>query len=309
MQGMARNALFLSAFLTGCTGAIPNSTSGSNEVFTPGNGYERFYSSADHNFRYAFAEHQAPTRRGIRSERFELRDGDCGGSDCGNPRYRTEIQMPTKSNPANVGKDIWYGWSFLNSGVPSFTREDSLRLVFGQWGMPGGATPAIRLIQLGMDEGNWAACQNTTCAGSAIKRGDIVVQLADMNRVFSWGKDKNEGYVCRLFEMQDQQNRWVDLVMNTNFSDNEDGYLRIWVNGELRCNYSGAIVSPDSLLKGHKPGHRRGIFSSYTERWTKTHGAKPKPTLVVYYDEFAVGSSRSQVDPALREQSNRPAID
>jgi len=309
MQRIARTALLLSVFLTGCIDANPNSTSGNADVFSPGNNYEGFYSPADHNFRYVFADHHAPTRRGSRSERFELRDGDCGGSDCGNPRYRTEIQMPTKSNPAKVGKDIWYGWSFLNSGVPSFTRKDSLRLVFGQWGMLGGATPAIRLIQLGKDEGNWAACQNTTCAGSVINHGDVAIQLADMNRAFSWGKGKNEGYVCRLFEMQDQQNRWVDLVMNTNFSDREGGYLRIWVNGELRCNYSGPIVSPDSLLKGSKPGHRRGIFSSYTERWTKTHGAKPKPTLVVHYDEFAVGFSRSQVDPALREQANKPAID
>lgn len=303
MQILARTVLFLSISLTGCIDVVPSPTSGNAAVFSPDNGYERLYSPADHNFRYVFAEHHAPTRRGRRSERFELRDGDCGGSDCGNPRYRTEIQMPSKSNPAKVGKDIWYGWSFLNSGVPSFTRKDSLRLVFSQWGLPGGATPAIRLIQLGSDEGNWAACQDSTCANSATNQGDVVIQLADMNRAFSWGKDKNEGYVCRLFEMRDHQDRWVDLVMNTNFSDSEDGYLRIWVNGDLRCNYAGPIVSPDSLLKGRKPGHRRGIFSSYTVRWTNSHGAKPKPNLVVYYDEFAVGSSRRQVDPALREQA------
>lgn len=309
MQLSARAVLFVSIFLTGCIDSIRQPTNENTDVFSPENGYERFYSPAEHNFRYVFAEHNAPTRRGLRSERYELRDGDCGGSDCGNSRYRTEIQMPTKQNPAKVGKDIWYGWSFLNAGLPSITRKDSLRLVFGQWGISGGATPAIRLIQLGEDEGNWAACQDTTCAGSATNHGDLVVQLADMNRALNWGNDKNDGYVCRLFEMKDHQNRWVDLVMNTNFSDSEDGYLRIWVNGDLRCNYSGSIVSADSLLKGNKPGHRRGIFSSYTDRWTKTYGAKPKPTLVVYYDEFAVGKSRAQVDPALREQAGKPAID
>jgi len=309
MQIPARTVLFLSIFLTGCIDSIRNPSSENADGFSPENGYERFYSPAEHNFRYVFAEHNAPTRRGIRSERYELRDGDCGGSDCGNARYRTEIRMPTKTNPAKVGKDIWYGWSFLNAGVPSFKRKDSLRLVFGQWGISGGATPAIRLIQLGEDEGNWAACQDTTCATSATNHGDLVVQLADMNRALNWGKDNNEGYVCRLFEMKHQQYRWVDLVMNTNFSDSEDGYLRIWVNGDLRCSYSGPIVSANSLLKGKKPGHRRGIFSSYTDRWSKTYGANPKPTLVVYYDEFAVGKSRAQVDPALREQAGKPAID
>ena len=33
-----------------------------------------------------------PVRRGATAERYELRDGDCAGSDCGTPWYRTEIR-------------------------------------------------------------------------------------------------------------------------------------------------------------------------------------------------------------------------
>ncbi len=309
MRTVAQSVLVLSVFLAGCLNQGPDTPRSNSDVFLPDNGYERFYSPAAHNFRYAFAENRAPIRRGVRSERFELRDGDCGGSDCGNARYRAEIQSPSRGNTARVGKDIWYGWSFFNAGLPRFERQDSLRLVFGQWTMPSGATPAVRLIQLAQDEGNWAACQYTTCATSAKNHGDVVSQLADMNKTYNWGAAKNDGYVCRLFDMKAQQNRWVDLVMNTNFSDSDDGYLRVWVNGDLKCNYTGPIVSANSLLKGKKLGHRRGIFSSYTDRWAKTHGARRKPTLVVYYDEFAVGSSRAHVHPALREQAGKPAID
>lgn len=309
MRAVTRSVLFLGLFLSGCQNTISKPPLEGTAPSAPANGYERFYSPADHNFRYAFAKDRAPIRRGQRSERFELRNGDCGGSDCGNARYRAEIQMPRKGNRAKVGKDIWYGWSFFNAGVPRFKRKDSLRLVFGQWTMPGGATPVIRLIQLGQDEGNWAACQSNVCAGSAKNHGDVVIQLADMNDAFNWGAAKNEGYVCRLFDMKENQNRWVDLVMNTNFSDRDNGYVRVWVNGDLKCNYEGPIVSPNSLRQSNKPGHRRGIFSSYTDRWTKTHGTDPKPTLVVYYDEFAVGGSRAQVDPAQREQAGKPAID
>jgi hypothetical protein len=51
---------------------------------------------------------------------------------------------------------------------------------------------------------------------------------------------------------------------------------------------------------GAQPTHRRGIFHSYTERWTASQGATPIPTLVAYYDEYAEGLARSEVEPALR---------
>lgn len=309
MRMARQTVLFLALFLAGCLEVIPGLNRQSDDLFTPVRGYERLFSPAPHNFRYALAQAGAPVRSGDRSERFELRTGDCGGSDCGNPRYRAEIRMTDDSSLAKVGEDTWYGWSFYNSSIPGFARDDSLRLVFGQWTMGGDANPVIRLIQLGKDEGNWTTCRPAICAGPERAQGDVVIQLEDMRRTFDWGEGENDGYVCRLFDMAENRRRWVDLVMQTNFSNQPDGYLRVWVNGELKCDYKGPIVSPKSLFESNRPGHRRGVFSSYTTRWDDAHGTRPKPTLVVYYDEFRVGKSREDVDTHWREAAGAPAVD
>ncbi|WGW04292.1 heparin lyase I family protein [Tropicibacter oceani] len=309
MRKAKQVVLSFTLFLAGCLPVIPGLAPDAGDLTTPARGYERFFSPAPHNFRYAVADDGAPVRYGARAERYELRTGDCGGSDCGNARYRAEIRMTDDSNPAKIGEDIWYGWSFYNSSVPGFFRDESLRLVFGQWTMGGDANPAIRLIQLGEGEGNWDSCRRAICAGPERATGDVVIQLEDLRRTFNWGDGENQGYVCRLFDMQDNTRSWVDLVMQTNFSQGTDGYLRVWVNGALKCDYSGPIVSPKSLFEGDTPGHRRGVFSSYTTRWDDTHGRRPKPTLVVYYDEFRVGKSRADVDTRWRIAAGEPAVD
>ncbi|MFW2544251.1 heparin lyase I family protein [Primorskyibacter sp. 2E107] len=302
-------ALLLALFLPACVPSFSDFDAFGRDPEQAPRGYERFFSPYPHNFRYASKALGAPVRRGERSERYELRTGDCGGSDCGNPRYRAEIRLTSEREIGKVGTETWFGWSFYNSSIPSFTRRDSLRLVFGQWTMGGDASPAIRLIQLGTDEGNWKTCRPAICSGPEREAGDVVVQLEDLRRTFDWGEQENEGYVCRLFDMAANRGRWVDLVMQTNFSQTTDGYLRIWVNGSLKCDYAGPILSPRSLFEGNQPGHRRGIFSSYTTRWTETYGTRPKPTLVAYYDEFRIGATREDVDPRWIEAEGRAPLD
>lgn len=272
-------------------------------------GYERFFSPAPHNFRFGDISLGDPVRRGTHSERFELRDGDCGGSDCGNPRYRAEIRQLEQANPARIGKDIWYGWSFHNINLRSYDRKDTLRLVFGQWTMGGAANPAIRLIQLGQGEGHWSTCNPAICAGPEKTRGDVVIQLEDMRRTRDWGKAENNGYICRLFDLAANRGRWVDIVINTNFSSGSDGYVRAWVNGEQKCDYSGPVTSTASLAQGALPEHRRGVFSSYTTRWDETHGAQTKPRIIVYYDEFRTGATRLDVDVRLRQEGGLSPVD
>lgn len=269
----------------------------------PPRGYEEFFTAGEHSYRHAYAFAGEPVRRGETSERFELREGDCGGSDCGQPRYRTEIRMLDETVRARVGEDIWYGWSFYNGNIPATTRDRSLRLVLGQWTMGGEARPILRFMQLGQGEGHWGACNPRICAGPETGRGDVALQLEDMRETLNWGDAENDGYVCRLFDLAETRGRWVDMVMTTNFSAGLDGYLKIWVDGTLKCDYSGPLVSRSSLGEGRRPSHRRGIFSSYTERWDDATGDAPKPTLVAFYDEFAVGRSRSEVDVAARERA------
>lgn len=257
-------------------------SSGGSSTSAP-RGYERLQSPAPHAFR--FAAEGEPVRRGNRAERYELRSGDCGGSDCGEPRYRSEVRELPATNKSRIGTDIWYGWSFLNQTATTLPSNQSLGLVFGQWKLSGEQPAAFRLIQSG---------------------GNVVVQLEDMRA--NGGLRSAE--VCTLFNLDQARGKWVDLVVNTNFSTDTNGYLRIWVNGEQRCNYSGRLIAdPTVREESTGPTHRRGIFASSTARWDRTQGGAPKPTLIVFYDEFLVGKTRGDVDTRAREAAGAPPKD
>lgn len=298
--------------LGGCM-ALPainvGGTSGTFDPYAAPAGYERFLSPAQHNFRWSFAFAEEPVRRGSRAERYELRDGDCGGSDCGKPRYRAELQMTENPVKTRLGDDVWYGWSFRNKTIPQFRRKDSLRIVLSQWYSGTGTRPLVRLIQLGQDEGNWKNCNPWICTGPSKSSGDIVVQLAEVAEEKNWGTAENDGYICRLFDSQDAKTQWQDIVMSTNFSSGSDGYLKIWVNDVLKCDYQGPIASRKSMAANATPQLRRGIFSSYTLRWDKRYGSRTKPTLIAYYDEFQVGRQRRDVDVRMQERYKRFPVD
>ena len=304
MQGIKPRAAFAAIMaLGGCMLTVPNGDDVARagigprlSAFETPDGYSRLFSPALHNFRVGLAEAGDPVRRGRSSERFELRDGDCGGNDCGAPRARAEIEMSDQRSLPRLGRDIWYGWSFYNATIPSFERENSLRLVFGQWTMGGQNRPIFRFIQLGEDEGDFEACDPWICTGLNNNTKDVVVQLSDIAEELGWGDAQNDGYICRLFDMDAQRGKWTDLMVNTNFGTDYDGYLRIWVDGQLVCNYEGPLVSSASVASRRLPEHRRGIYSSWTKRWDRATDGAARPTLIAYYDEFRIGKTRDDVD-------------
>ena len=251
-------------------------------------GYQLNETPHSHGFRYT--KPGEPVRRGERAERFEVRHGDCGGTDCGAPRYRSEIRISKSRTKARIGQDIWYGWSYYNESIPAFPDNVNLMPVVGQWKMGGDAYPILKFTYHGY-------------------RKTVEVQLDDMKNALGWGKAQRFGHVCTLLSLNSTRGRWTDLVLNTNFSAKADGYLRIWVNGQLKCNYKGPLVANTSKRLYLGPNHRRGIFVSFTKRWDKIKGNAPKPTMVVYYDEFLVGQRREDVDTRLRENAGLPPKD
>ena len=61
-------------------------------------------------YKHAFklVSHPHPVRYGKKSERFEVRDGDCGGSDCKAPRYRSEIGIhKNKTKALSITETDW----------------------------------------------------------------------------------------------------------------------------------------------------------------------------------------------------------
>jgi hypothetical protein len=263
-------------------------------------GYARFLSPASYNFRYSAPTE--PVRRGDVSERYELRDGDCVDADCTAGRLRAEISETDTSTTARVGQDIWYGWSFYNDNMGAVPREKSIGLVLGQWKPAGDQPPAFRIVQTATGEMNWAKCDPKICSNSGTDADDVVAELENVKVAANWGPAQNNGDVCRLFSMEGMRGKWVDIVVNTNFGAGEDGYLRIWINGALKCNYTGRMVWGSAAeVDGAPLTHRRGLFASYTKPWRTQQGGAAIPTMVAYYDEFLSGKLRGDVDPALRE--------
>ncbi|WP_161631045.1 heparin lyase I family protein [Leisingera caerulea] len=244
-------------------------------------------------FRYSVAGE--PVRRGHRSERYELRNGFCTGSDCRNNRLRSEIRESKRATTARIGKDIWFGWSFFVSSAPSLPGKDRLYPFFGQWKMGGDNFPLIAFVQ--SDHGS---------------RDAIFVSLIDMSRASTGGlvAGAKHGNVCKdIFRMAAAKRSWIDIVVNTNFAADETGYVRVWINGQLKCDYSGQIVVRRDRSRYPGPNHRRGIYVGNTSYWKEKYGNRPVPTWVVYYDEFLTGKNREDVDTRMRERAGLPPVD
>ena len=275
-------------------------------------GYQNNISPYKHAFELVSYPH--PVRYGKKSERFEVRDGDCGGSDCKAPRYRSEIAIHKNKTKARIGKDIWYGWSFYNKNIPSFDKTINLGIVVGQWKMGGDNHPMLFIKQFGdlWVKNNWSnRCKDNICSKNlADKAADVFIQLDDM-RVNGGMNNKPSmwGLVCRLFSMKENRNKWVDIIINTNFSDKDDGYLNIWINDVKRCEYKGRITVTRDFSKFPGPNHRRGIYVSSTKKWDKYLSSKKKPTFIAYYDEFRVGKSREEVDIRIIEKNGGKPVD
>lgn len=261
------------------------------------NGYLPNLMPHAHGFRYSIEGE--PVRAGLVSERYEVREGDCGGTDCTSNGYRSEVRLSPQRTQARIGEDIYYGWSFYNQNIASYPQEIAFGTILGQWKMGGPAAPSIMFVQVGRGE----AYRN----GS--RSHDVVVQLSDANEGFEWGRARNHGIVCRLFSIDQARGRWTDIVMNTNFGTGNDGYLRIWVNGRQRCDYRGPISFETSTALYPGPNHRRGIYVGHTDRWDAVRPNTLRPTLITYYDEFRIGRERADVDIRMIEQAGLQPVD
>jgi len=314
MSRLTRIAAVMLALLAGCGQVITITLPGTGGIggigtdTTPPSRYELLFSPAPHAYRRAQAPE--PVRRGVASERYEVREGDCGGSDCGNFRARAEIAEAQDLAVARLNRDIWYGWSFYNETIAATTRATTLNTVVGQWRLGSDQPSILRFVQLPQGDGNWQTCDPAICDRGGAPEDDVVVQLDEMRQTFNWGEVQNDGNICRLWSMEGNRGTWVDIVINTNFGSDGYGYLRIWVNGQMKCNYTGQLVSAERALTAVPgPTNRRGVFESFTRAWAESQGATPKPTLIAYYDEFLVGLSRADVDTRLREQTGQPPVD
>jgi hypothetical protein len=216
-----------------------------------------------------------PIRAGWKSERFELVRGDCYTTDCDRqpPFERVEYAEVTGDSIGNPisgeGTEFWYGWSFF---VPSHVNGISNNFFWnfiGQFQQSPSAQPA------------WVFFKSS---------GDGLRPLCLMRFIVTtqyWQCDGPGRYP--IVPNDDFMNRWHDIIINARWTASEDGFLKLWLNGDLIVDYVGVTTSSGNTSVYFKYGLYRmrppiGVFNDTEVR------------NVVYFDEVRKGLSRDEVD-------------
>ena len=202
-----------------------------------------------------------PVRAGKRSIRFEIRPGDCGWNrywnDCTTDRERHELSTATRNTRTTWSSgEKWYHWSI-------FFPEDH---------------PVIHPALLILGQFHQVDSHPVWLFHNGPAGGYHVVN-------FTTGKPV--GGFARVLTDGEMRGKWTDVLTQVHWSDEDDGFFRVWVNGERapRFSWSGPTREP------HREVYFRfGIYRAYLSR-------RPgdEPTQVVYYDEVNAGSKCADV--------------
>ena len=174
-----------------------------------GTGYKK------HGFQIVNKEDGHPVRAGSQSIRFEVRHGDCGKdsdggwSDCKNDRERHELSGG--DSQMSTG-EYWFSWSI-------YFPEDHKNLyplsnAFGQFHQKEG-NPIFMFKEL--------------------KDGYSIVRTIT---------DKDSDYHQQnLLTNEEVLGKWFDIIINAKWTKKNNGFFKIWVNGEQKYNYKGPTKS------------------------------------------------------------------
>lgn len=225
---------------------------------------------------YSMSTSSDVARIGETSQRFEIRDGDCRGTDCSSDRRRVELTALGSLNHV-PGDDVWYGWSIY---IPNDFQDISpAGTIFGQAKLVG-----------------WNGENRGPLWDFTLQRGRLIFKYSPMGRA--------DPIDCPTVSLAAMRGRWTDIVVNANYDyENEDNSptIRTWINGRLMCSGRLPLVTPFMTRTAGRNNiyMRYGIYNSRLSRWQSTYGTTI-PTQVVHYDEVRIGDSREEVDVRMQ---------
>lgn len=226
-------------------------------------GMRLIYESADFAKSWSFnivSDTSHTVRAGWKAQRFEVRSGDCYMTDCTrtNPMPYERNEFAQAGGENNEGDEYWYGFSFY---VPSNTEQ-------ANW------TSYAQFQQHSNYDPIWIFRKNPgqpLCAVFDIIKNNMVACTGQRQ---TWA----------LIEDVDFTGRWHDIVVHAKWTQQNNGFTRIYVNGELKVDYTGYTRTT---------GNTDVYFKYGIYRWAAT------TTSVAYFDEIRRGKTREEVDIRL----------
>ncbi|MEO9459887.1 MAG: heparin lyase I family protein [Lentilitoribacter sp.] len=263
---------------------------------------ERGRGEIGHRKSYGFKRVQDITRRGSRSQRFEIRHGDCNGSkqwnDCEQDRARIERKEAPRNRLIGKAKKTWLGFSI-------YVPEDHQNL-YGK-----SRTSVIQTKIQGVHMPSWQLFLD----------GSIRVVFHD-----------NEW--CRIGLLPNWKGKWTDITIFADYtSKKQDVFFELYVNGDRVCTRQTPIIHPHLVNSRFETYLKYGIYQNFVSRHLKIAGEIPQnlpekettaktvkwpfrydwgvklPTQIVYFDEMLAGQTRSEVDVRMREASGLSPVD
>ncbi|MGG6296041.1 polysaccharide lyase [Leptolyngbya sp. AN02str] len=191
------------------------------------------------------ASHQFRVENG--AARFELRRNDPIASRGRRVEYHT-YHLNTLSGPH------WYSFRLL---LPSDYERDPSQEHIAQWQGPVN--------------GRWTSPNMALVT----RDGNLVLEGA-------WFRDRDAKRVERTtyWRQPYETGRWVEFIFYVNFSEDDDGFVKVWKDGEQIVDFAGKTGDPyrDSV------GLKIGIYKQDWARgeYSTTH------TRVLYYDDVKI---------------------
>lgn len=193
-------------------------------------------------------------RTGDYSLRLEYRDNDCGQDDCPRGDFKGQFGRTEAFWKSNSRIESWSRFSVF---IPKDTmHQPEGYTMFTQYKTSNkvekNGCPQIPLLFMLSDEGILLAQEP----------GD---------------KNCTQDYKVMMSNDEDFKGKWLDFVVHTRWSNKDDGFIHVWVNGNKEHTYHGMTLY--NVVKQRLPIQRHNIYTG-----NKLQGHKQ--TQVMYFDAF-----------------------
>ena len=183
------------------------------------------------------------------SLRFEKRQGDCGKGDCErkSKKYigRSEIIFSKEQLNTN-----WYNWNFYFDTSSDMPRNNDFIHV-GQFKMHTEHEHKTRklLTDKKIDKYN-EICPEMNTYFSIRSNGMFITRQG----VTSCENDFNK----LVIDTDNLKGKWHNIILNINWTDQDDGFIKLWINNKLFLDHKGKTIS--KIIKKDSNNYYAPIF-------------------------------------------------